>query len=101
MATAAALIEFGGALIVAYAVLRALLAIGARAPIAEARLIVIGGVLGALGFKTAATLLKTLQMGSWDVVGRFAAILLLRILVKQLFVWEKSRLALTRPRTCP
>lgn len=89
---AAQLIEFGGAVIVAVAVLRALGALVAGGGIDRARLLIIAGVIGALGFKTAATLLKALQLGSWHATGAFAAIFALRTTIKQLFVWERARL---------
>ena len=93
LAWAAQLIEFGGALIVAAGVVRAVLALFAGQGIDRARLLVIAGVIGALGFKTAATLLKALQLGSWRAIGAFAAIFTLRTVIKRLFLWERSRLA--------
>lgn len=91
IATVAALIEFGGTVIVTVAVVRALVALGSDG-IEAARLAVIGGSLGALGFKTAASLLKALELGTWHAIGTFAAILTLRTLIKRLFVWEQRRL---------
>lgn len=92
LAWTAQLIEFGGALIVALAIVRALLALAAGGGIDQARLLVIAGVIGALGFKTAATLLKALQLGSWRGIGAFAAIFCLRTAIKRLFLWERARL---------
>lgn len=92
VATGAALIEFGGAVIIAVAVLRALLGLATGASIAQARLIVIAGSLSALGYKSAATLLKAIELGSWNGIGIFAAIFTLRTVIKQLLVWERSRL---------
>ena len=89
---AAALIEFGGALIVAVAVARTLILLGAGAGIDQARLALIAGSLGALDFKTAASLLKVLELATWHSVGAFAAILTLRTLIKRLFQWEQARL---------
>ena len=93
------LIEFGGAIIVAVAIGRALHALLAHKGIDAARLAVIAGVTGALGFKTAATLLKALQLGSWSAIGSFAAIFTLRTVIKQLFVWERARLRASVSRT--
>ena len=92
VATLAALIEFGGAVIVAVAVVRALAGLATGGSIGEARLIVIGGSLSALGYKSAATLLKAIELGSWHGIGTFAAIFTLRTVIKQLLVWERSRL---------
>ena len=89
----AALIEFGGALIVAVAVVRALLALVAGRGIAQARLLVIGGSLSALGYKSAATLLKAIELETWRSIASFAAILALRTLLKQFLTWERGRIA--------
>ena len=50
------------------------------------------GVVSALGFKTAATLLKTIELQTWTAIGLFAATLTLRTLVKRVLVWEQVRL---------
>ena len=93
---AAALIQFGGGLVIAFACLRALalLAAGRGAPeaILRGRLAVADGVLSALGFETAATLLKTVELRSWTAIGLFAAVLTLRTFVKRALVWEQERL---------
>ena len=98
IATAAGLIEFGGAVIVTVAVVRAFTALVTGAGIDRARLLVIGGTLGALGFKTAATLLKALEFETWRAVGVFAAIFTLRTVVKRLFLWERRELSKTPSR---
>ncbi len=85
------LIEFGGALIVTVAVARALAALVRNGGIDRARLLVIGGTLGALGYKGAATFLKAIELGSWHAIGTFAAIFTLRTAIKQLFAWERAR----------
>ena len=92
----AATIEFGGAVIVVIAVARTLRALATGASIEQARLLMIAGVLGALGFKTAATLLKTIELGTWNSIATFAAIFGLRTMIKQLFVWERARLTASR-----
>ena len=50
------------------------------------------GVVAALGFKTAATLLKTLELRSWQAIATFVMILALRTVVKQVLSWEARRL---------
>lgn len=92
VAILAALIEFGGAIIIAFAVLRALAGLATGSSIGDARLIVIAGSLSALGYKSAATLLKAIELGSWHGIGAFTAIFTLRTVIKQTLVWERSRL---------
>ena len=98
---AAALIEFGGSLVIAAACLRGLAALargrGALAAIVRARLVVADGVVAALGYETAATLLKTVELQSWTAIGHFAAVLALRTLVKRVLVWEEARLRPAAP----
>ena len=93
---AAVLIEFGGSVIIAVACLRGLAAMaigrGTHSAIVGGRLLVADGVIAALGYKTAATLLKTIELQSWSAIGMFAAILTLRTLVKRVLVWEEARL---------
>ena len=81
----------GGVLILGYAA-AALGSLATRRSIEGARALVIQGTLAGLSLKLAATLLKTIQIHSWQQIGAFAAILALRTLVKQLFLWERGRL---------
>lgn len=92
VALLAALIEFGGAIIIAVAVARALTGLVTGRSIGHARLTVIAGSLSALGYKSAATLLKAIELGSWHGIGAFAAIFALRTVIKQMLVWEQGRL---------
>ena len=93
---AAVLIEFGGSLVIAIACLRGLVILatgcGTHAAIVRGRLVAADGVVAALGYKTAATLLKTIELQSWSAIGMFAAILTLRTLVKRVLLWEEARL---------
>lgn len=76
-------IEFGGALVIAFHVARAArLAWQQRSPV-QARHVVAAGLVAGLDFKLAATLLKTLELRSWDQIAMMAAIFALRVLVKQ------------------
>ena len=93
IATLAALIEFGGAVVVAAAVVRALLVLARHGGIDRARLIVIGGSLSALSYKSAATLLKAIELGTWRGIAAFAAIFALRTFIKQFLSWEERRIA--------
>jgi uncharacterized membrane protein len=90
--TWAALIEFGGALIIVGYVAAALLALLRRRGIEYARLLVSDGVLWGLSFKVAASLLKTIELHSWQQIATFAVIFALRTVVKRAFTWERSRL---------
>ena len=103
---AALVIEFGGSLLVVSGCVRGLMALGrsrgSQAGIIRARLLVADSVIGAMGFKTAATLLKTIELQTWDAIFVFTATLALRTLVKRVLVWEDGRLRaagiVTRPR---
>lgn len=92
---AAVLIEFGGNIVVVVGCLRGFLALvrGRDHPagILRARLLVANGVIVALGYKTAATLLKTIELQSWNAILMFASILTLRTLIKRALAWEESR----------
>lgn len=95
----AQLIEaLGGAYLLWY-VLRAFWTLTVRTPgsgtdqrLTAARLLIAEGVLTALNFKVAATLLKTLELHTWPQIGMFAAIFALRTLLKRFFIWERDRL---------
>lgn len=93
---AALLIEFGGSLVIAVACLRGLYALaasrGTHAGIVRARLLVAEGTIAALGYKTAATLLKTIELQSWNAILTLTAILALRTFVKRVLLWEEARL---------
>jgi uncharacterized membrane protein len=78
----AAAIEFVGALVVVLSVIRAFGHI--RLP-QQARLIVAEGAIMGLSFKVAATLLKTVELKSWNQIAMFTAILGLRTMIKAEF----------------
>lgn len=97
---AAVLIEFGGSLVVVANCLRAMLILAldhAGHGIVRARLLVADGVIAALGFKTAATLLKILELQNWTAILSFAAIFALRTLVKRVLSWEVHHLRDAEP----
>lgn len=89
--TAVILIDLIGGLLVFGYVFAALMALLRSGTAVEVRLLVAEGALLGLSFKTAGTLLKTLELHTWQQIGTFAAILALRVILKQLFVWEKGR----------
>jgi uncharacterized membrane protein len=87
-----ALIEFAAALlIVRYCALALVELIRTRNPI-RVRLLVIEGALWGLSLKTAASLLKTIEMHSWTQIAAFAAILALRTVLRRVMTWEQHRL---------
>ena len=88
----AQLIELVSALVIVWSVLRACVA-AVQSSDTKARLLVADGVLAALSFITAATLLKTAALHSWHQIGMFAFILVFRTLLKKVFAWEHGQLA--------
>jgi len=87
----AAAIEFLGALILARGVLLAVWIVVRYRSVPDARLEVAEGVVAALSFKVAATLLKAMMLASWQAIGFFAVILALRTVLGRLFAWEAVR----------
>jgi uncharacterized membrane protein len=59
----------------------------------RARLLVAEGAVLALSFKTGATLLKTIDLPTWDRIAAFAAVLALRTVLKRAFAAERAALA--------
>lgn len=86
------LIDLIGSLLVVAYVVAAIVSLLRTRAITQARLIVAEGAVLGLSFKTAGTLLKTLELHTWNQILTFTAILTLRILLKQLFVWEQGQL---------
>ncbi len=86
------MIEFVGALLIVGHCAVALAGLARSRDPAKARLLVIEGSLWGLSLKTAASLLKTLELHNWTQIGAFAAILALRTLVKRTMTWERARL---------
>lgn len=87
------IIELLAALVVAFHACRALFAIVLRYDADQPRLIIAEGVLAALGFSVAGTLLKALALQSWHDIGMFAFILAFRTLLKQVFKREREQIA--------
>ncbi len=81
----------GGLLIVGYA-LAAVVALVRGRSLTQARLLVAEGAVFGLSFKVAGTLLKTVELHTWEQIGLLATVLVLRTILKQLFVWEKRQL---------
>ncbi len=87
-----ALIELAGALlIVGYCIAALIAVIRTRNPV-RVRLLVIEGALWGLSLKTAASLLKTIEIHTWAQIGAFVAILALRTVLRRVMTWEEYRL---------
>ena len=82
----------GSLALAGFAAVAALALLRGRTP-ETARLLLSEGVILALSLKTAATLLKTLDLPTWDRIAAFTAILALRTLLKHVFVAEQGRLS--------
>ena len=85
-------IALTAALVVAFHACWALLAIVRRYETERPRLLVADGVLAALGFSVAGTLLKALALQSWQQIGMFAFVLTLRTLLKAVFKRERAQM---------
>lgn len=90
IAAAGSLTEIMAALVIVYHVLWALVGILVRQGSDVARLRVAQGVLTALGFSLAGTLLKTIALQTWPQIRLFAFVFVLRQVLKRVFLWEES-----------
>src|ERR1051326_4698695 len=88
----ATIIEFIGALLIVCYLLASIITLLYRKDITQPRLIVADGVITGLSFKLAGTLLKTIELHTWQQILMFAAIFTLRTVLKKLFTWERTRL---------
>ena len=84
------LIELLAAIVIGFHALWALTAMVRRFEADRPRLIIADGVLTALGFSAAGTLLKALALQSWQQIGIFTFVLALRTLLKQVFARERK-----------
>ena len=101
IAWGAALIEFGGTLvIVAYGAAALLGLVAGRTTVDGARRILAQGALSGLSWKVSAALLKTIELQTFDQIGTAFAILALRHLIKATLAAETRRAAIDR-RTHP
>ncbi len=92
IAWGAALIEFGGTLvIVAYAALALGRLLAGRATVDAARRLVAQGALSGLSWKLSATLLKTIELQTFDQIGAAFAILGLRQLIRLMLDADEKR----------
>jgi len=87
------LIDLVSAVVVAGYVAGAMLKLARGGGVDEARLLVAEGAVLGLSFKVAATLLKTLEIHTWNQILMFAAIFAMRTVLKQLFLWEQQQVS--------
>ncbi len=83
--------EVCAALTIAFHALWAIWRILQKAGIDQAKFILAEGVLTALSFSTAGTLLKALALQSWPQIGMFAFVFSLRTVLKKVFAYEQQR----------
>ena len=91
-ATWIVLIEFAGALLIVGHCAAAVVELVRTRDPAAVRLLVIQGSLWGLSLKTAASLLKTLEIRGWGGIAAFTAVLALRTLLKRVMTWESAQL---------
>ena len=89
----ASLVELLAAIVIVVHVVRALWLLLSTHSVDGARLILADGVLAALGFSLAATLLKVIGLQQWTQIRAFAMIFCLRTLLKQVFLRERKLVA--------
>ena len=85
-------IEAAGSLLLLGYVVVALTALLRQHGLERSRILLADGAVLALGFKTSASLLKTMELGTWRQIGAFAAILALRTVLKRAFAADKATL---------
>jgi len=88
----ASLIEFIGAMLIVGYMLAALIMLIHTRNVVAARLLVADGAIAGLSFKLAGTLVKTIVLHTWQQILMFVIIFALRIILKRLFTWERTRL---------
>ena len=84
--------------VIAVYLAEAVVALARGGGIPRARLTAADGVILGLGLITAATLLRTIELRTWDQIAHLTVILTLRTLLKRLFVWERNRILARQPQ---
>ncbi len=90
-------IQLLAALVIVIHLAAALVAIGRTGSIPRARLTAADGVIAGLGLITAATLLRTIELRTWNQIALFTVVLTLRTLLKRLCAWERNRILAGQP----
>lgn len=86
----ASVIELLAAVVIVVHAVRALVELVRRRGLDSARLILADGVLAALGFSLAATLLKVIGLQQWVQIRTFATVFVLRTVLKRVFTTERG-----------
>src|SRR4051812_23917595 len=86
----ASCIEFFGTIMILAHIIGAAWLLLHRSSLGIIKSVVAAGAIAGLDFKMAATLLKALSLSDWPHIGKFAAILLLRAILKRSFAIESN-----------
>lgn len=86
----ASLIELLAAFVIVFHAALAVIALVRGQGLDRARLLIAEGVLAALGFSLAATLLKVIGLQQWVQIRTFATVFVLRQLLKRVFTQERT-----------
>ena len=86
------LVDAAAAVIIGYSVITAFLSILRMQGSDAARLLLAKGVLSALGFSVAGSLLKIIALQTWAQIRLFAFVFVLRTLLKRVFSWEENKI---------
>ena len=86
------LVDAAAAVVIGNAVITAFLSIMRLQGSDAARLLIAKGVLSALGFSVAGSLLKIIALETWAQIRLFAFVFVLRTLLKRVFAWEENRI---------
>lgn len=86
------IIEFIGGLIIVGYIIASFVTLIRGGSITQARLLAADGAITGLSFKLAGTLLKTIELHTWQQILMFVAIFALRYVLKRLFTWERTQL---------
>lgn len=94
IATAGSMVDLMAAIVIVYHVVWAIAGIVQRRGSDIARLRIAQGVLIALGFSVAGTLLKIIALQTWQQIRAFTFIYVLRTFLKRVFTWEERSIQL-------
>ena len=86
----AVIIEFIGALLIVAYVVAAMISLLRHGNVAQARLLVADGAITGLSFKLAGTLLKTIELRTWQQILMFVAIFVPRTVLKRLLAGREA-----------
>lgn len=90
MALLASLIDFLGSLYIFGGVALALQRLIQTGDLRRCQVLIADAALAGLSFKVAGTLLKALELGTWNQILTFTVIFALRTGLKRVFTWERK-----------